>query len=74
MNLIYLYVIVCGGTGCDTDRYPMKDFDSCAKFAATFKPSFPPNTTENEGRFAVFCAGPHQGYYGGKWWTRSEGK
>jgi hypothetical protein len=71
---IYLYVFVCGGSGCDMHRYPMRDLDTCTKFAATFKPSFPPNTTENEGRFVAFCAGPHQEYYDAKWWPRPEGK
>lgn len=52
------------------NRFQMKDLDTCAKFAATFKPSFPPHTTENENSFAVFCAGEHQGYYSGSWFKR----
>ena len=71
---IYLYVLVCAGNDCEFNRFPMRDLATCEKFAATFKPSFPPNTTENEGRFAVFCAGEHQGYYDGKWWSRERGK
>lgn len=67
MNAIFLYVIVCTGSGCDSNRFPMRDLDTCTKFAATFKPAFPPNTTENESSFAVFCAGEHQSYYDGTW-------
>ncbi len=71
---IYMYFIVCGGDGCNMHRFPMRDLDSCTKFAATFKPSFPPNTTENERAFAVFCAGSHQEEYSAEWRLRQEAK
>lgn len=74
MNAIYLYLIICTGSGCDLNRFPMQDLPTCAKFAETFKPAFPPSTTENESSFAVFCAGAHYGYYEGSWHSREDAK
>jgi hypothetical protein len=72
ISAIYLYVIVCTGSGCDTTRHPMRDLPTCERFAATFKPAFPPHTTENEHAFAVFCAGEQQWQGDSMSWHRDE--
>ena len=72
ISTIYLYVIVCTGSGCSTTRHPMRDLQTCERFAATFRPAFPPHTTENESSFAVFCAGPEEWKSTDQNWNRGK--
>lgn len=58
MTKLFLYVMLFTSSGIEQTRYPMPNWDTCNKAAATVQYRSPQTSDENESAMVAFCAGP----------------